>query len=90
MDNHLWKYDSLKEIIPGNRPQVLLVGNGINRLYDAKSWKTIICDVLSRNRSAYSYDDIKNLPATMQIVIAASGGHASQEYKKSGINQEVI
>ena len=71
-EKHLWEYKSLPIIENGKRPNVLLVGNGINRSFDAASWEELICNALSRNKSHYAYDDIKEMPATMQIVIATA------------------
>jgi len=53
-------------------PQCLLLGNGINRLFEEKSWKELINDELETSKSTYKYSDIENMPATMQIVVATN------------------
>ena len=71
-EKHLWKLEGLTAFEPDAKPNVLLIGNGINRSFAAKSWEDLICDALIRNKSNYAYDDIKDMPATMQIVVATS------------------
>ena len=71
-EKHLWKHNELPLIAKGDIPNILLVGNGINRPFDAESWKDLICNALSRNNSFIAYDDIKDMPATMQIVVATA------------------
>ena len=58
--------------IPSNRPQCLLLGNGINLLFNDPSWEMLIRDELERFKCALTYDEIKNMPATMQIVAATN------------------
>ena len=53
-----------------NTPKVLLLGNGINLLDGEDSWEAVIRDELENSGSDYVYADIRDLPATMQIVIA--------------------
>lgn len=53
-------------------PQCLLLGNGINRLFEENSWKEIIEKELEKSESIYKYSDIENMPATMQIVVATN------------------
>lgn len=53
-------------------PQCLLLGNGINRLFEEKSWKELINDELETSKSTYKYSDIEKMPATMQIVVATN------------------
>lgn len=72
MKKHLWQLKKLPSLAVGNQPDVLLVGNGINRSFDAESWKDLICKALSKNKSYYGYGDIENMPATMQIVVATA------------------
>ncbi len=58
-------------VIPhGHRPQVLLVGNGINLLFGDRSWKKMIQDEMVISQAPIVYQDIKPMPATMQIVLA--------------------
>ncbi len=81
MKTHLWQYKKLPLLTEGNRPDVLLVGNGINRPFAGESWKDLICKALSKNKSYYTYSDIENMPATMQIVVATANnlGRGSDE-----------
>ena len=72
MKNHLWQLKKLPSLAVGNQPDVLLVGNGINRSFDTESWKDLICTALSKNQSYYGYGDIESMPATMQIVVATA------------------
>ena len=53
-------------------PQCLLLGNGINRLFNESSWGKLIEDELKVAKSIYGYNDIKDMPATMQIVVATN------------------
>lgn len=75
-------------------PQCLLLGNGINRLFEENSWKEIIEKELEKSESIYKYSDIENMPATMQIVVATNDhvdkrmeGLASELLKKNN-NEE--
>ena len=74
-------YDKLPEIKPGERPKVLLVGNGLNRSFENK---VIIEDVIKKEwNSNYGYDitdsdaddpsPVWNLPFPMQIAAATKG-----------------
>ena len=58
-------------ILNAGTPQVLLVGNGINLLFNDPSWKKLIENELERTGSSMRYKDIENMPATMQIVVAS-------------------
>ena len=71
-EKHLWKHTDLPLLAKDDMPDILLVGNGINRPFNAESWKDLICNALSRNNSFIAYDDIKDMPATMQIVVATA------------------
>lgn len=51
-------------------PQILLIGNGINLAYKDKSWEEIVRKELSKNSVGLSWEDIKTIPSTMQIVLA--------------------
>ncbi len=64
----------LPEIIPGERPPVLLLGNGINLMFQGTPWKEIIAEFAKENEICCEESALKHLPATMQIV-AVSGNH---------------
>ena len=87
-DRHLWEYESLPVINSGKRPNILLVGNGINRAFDAESWEDLICNALSRNKSIYAYDDIRDMPATMQIVVATAKTLGNREDNDNNVSKE--
>jgi len=88
MKNHLWQLKKLPSLAVGNQPNVLLVGNGINRPFDVESWKDLICKALIKNKSFYGYGDIESMPATMQIVVATAKklGRCSDE--SNNVNKE--
>ena len=86
-ENCLWKYQRLPAIEHGKRPKVLLVGNGLNRKFGMDSWEDLICNALARNKSLYAYDDIKDMTATMQIVVATSQKFGSCQEKNSIIKE---
>lgn len=86
---HLWEYERLPSIECSERPSVLVIGNGINRMFDAPSWEDLICNALSRNKSFYTYEDIKDMPANMQIVVASAGKLGGRQPKGSGLTKEV-
>lgn len=56
--------------LSSRRPQVLLVGNGINLAFKDPSWEKMIQDQLQISGINLQYEDIKRIPPTMQIVIA--------------------
>ena len=56
--------------LSSRRPQVLLVGNGINLAFNDPSWENMIQDQLQISGINLQYEDIKRIPPTMQIVIA--------------------
>lgn len=58
--------------IPSNHPQCLLLGNGINRLFNDPSWEMLIKDELDYSQSAVTYEEIRSMPSTMQIVVATN------------------
>ncbi len=64
----------LPSYVPGVHPPVLLLGNGINRLFEGTSWKTIIEEFSGESGVACEASALDRLPATMQIV-AVSGNH---------------
>lgn len=66
--------------ISSKNPKCLLLGNGINLLFNDPSWKLLITDELKQSHSSLSYEDIKSMPATMQIVVAT--GDAVNERMK--------
>lgn len=72
--------ETLPVIENGHVPNVLLLGNGIARTFGGKSWEKIVTDRLKKYNSPYSYDDIKDVPATMQIVLATND-HVSEEMR---------
>ncbi len=53
-------------------PQCLLLGNGINRAFADSSWEDIIREELRLTDSSRTYEDIVNMPSTMQIVVATN------------------
>lgn len=56
----------------------LLLGNGINRLFNDSSWKDLISNELKKSNNSLSYREIKQMPATMQIVAATNGSVGSR------------
>lgn len=60
---------------------VIFVGNGINRAFQGDSWSIIIQKVMCEYRPPYTYEDIKHLPFSMQIV-AASGDNVNAAMKE--------
>ena len=56
----------------GEKHNVLLLGNGINRLFSGESCESLIKDEIGKSDVVYSYSDISKMPFSMQI-IAASG-----------------
>lgn len=72
----------LKPLVSGQKPTVLLVGNGINLSFPAgiDSWENIIKAELAFSGSRFSYEQIKDMPAPMQIVVA-TGDHVNTRMK---------
>ena len=73
----------LKEIAPrpiNERPQCLLVGNGINRSFNDPSWEDMIKNELKYSETDVSYETIQQMPSTMQIVVATAD-HVDQRMK---------
>ena len=64
--------------IPSKHPQSLLLGNGINLLFKDPSWEKLIKDELNHFKNPVTYDDIKSMPATMQIVVATNDAVADR------------
>lgn len=55
------------------RAQIILTGNGLALLNrEGKKWEGIITEMLKKHRSPYPYSDIKNIPASMQAIIASN------------------
>ena len=77
--SHLWKFEELPPIQVGQRPKILLLGNGINRAFDGESWEDLIASAMIDNGCSIPYKDIQNMPATMQIVIASSKVYSDNE-----------
>ncbi len=50
--------------------QCILLGNGINLLFQDPSWEMLIRNELLYSHNTLTYDEIKSMPATMQIVAA--------------------
>lgn len=53
-------------IPPGKRPQVLLLGNGLNRVYGGASWAGLLEKM---NRTNFTTNDVKAIPLPMQAVL---------------------
>lgn len=53
-------------IFPGRRPQVLLLGNGLNRVYGGASWTGLLEKI---NRTAFTTEQVKSMPFPMQAVL---------------------
>ena len=68
----------LKEIHGSRRPNVLFVGNGINRSFHGESWEELIRDAMEKAAIPYDFSEIQDMPAPMQIVLA-TGDHVEQE-----------
>lgn len=61
---------SLPSISIKQTPQILFLGNGINRQFEQGSWDDIINDYAVKNITGYKKGQLKDFPATMQIVMA--------------------
>ena len=58
-----------KEILtisPDRRPRVLLLGNGLNRVYGGASWAGLLARI---NRTEYTPDQVRGIPMPMQAVL---------------------
>ena len=61
----------LRPIKYGDHPKVLLMGNGINRAFkECTSLSDLLSDTLKQNNKDVSYDEIKNLPFPLQIIVS--------------------
>lgn len=69
-------YPSLN-IQPGRRPKVLLLGNGINRVYGGSSWAGLLDRI---NRTEFTQEQVKSIPFPMQAVLL-SGDHVDASLK---------
>ncbi|MBE5807006.1 MAG: hypothetical protein E7317_01525 [Clostridiales bacterium] len=54
------------------RPGILFLGNGINRLFNDDPWDKMIRDQLALSGHRYTWEQIRNIPPTMQIVLATN------------------
>ncbi len=66
--------NALASIKSGKNPNVLLLGNGINRLYGKSSWDNII-ECLSTGEydsNPINYELIRNLPYALQTIVISS------------------
>ena len=71
----------IKEISPhmiSDRPSCLLIGNGINRRFYDESWEQIIKKELINSKQNCTYEEIRDMPATMQIVVATRDNVANR------------
>ena len=53
-------------IEPGRRPKVLLLGNGLNRVYGGASWTGLLNRI---NRTEFTPEQVKDIPLPMQAVL---------------------
>ena len=60
---------------------VLFVGNGINRAFGHQSWENLIRGILESNLNNLMYEDIKDMPSNMQVIVA-SNNNVQEEIKK--------
>lgn len=58
--------ESALTIYPGQRPKVLLLGNGLNRVYGGASWAGLLARI---NRTNYTPEQVKSMPLPMQAVL---------------------
>ncbi len=65
-------------ISAARRPKVLLLGNGLNRVYGGASWEGLL-DMI--NRTEYTRDQVKEIPMPMQAVLL-SGDHVESSLKE--------
>lgn len=61
----------------GRRPRVLLLGNGLNRVYGGASWSGLLEKI---NRTEYTQEQIKTIPLPMQAVLL-SQDHVDESLK---------
>ena len=53
-------------ISPRRRPRVLLLGNGLNRVYGGTSWAGLLEKI---NRTSFTTEQVKSMPFPMQAVL---------------------
>ena len=51
---------------PGHRPRVLLLGNGLNRVYGGASWTGLLEEI---NRTHFTTEQVRSLPFPLQAVL---------------------
>lgn len=71
------KYPPLR-LPQGRRPRVLLLGNGLNRVYGGASWSGLLEKI---NRTDYTQEQIKTIPLPMQAVLL-SQDHVDESLKE--------
>jgi len=59
-------HDTPLFISPDHRPKVLLLGNGMNRVYGGASWAGLLQKL---NRTGYTPDEVSSIPLPMQAVL---------------------
>lgn len=64
-------------IQPYTRPQVLLLGNGMNRVYGGASWAGLLQKI---NRTPFTPEEVKSIPLPMQAVLL-SEDHVDESLK---------
>ena len=64
-------------IQPQTRPQVLLLGNGMNRVYGGASWAGLLQKI---NRTSFTPEEVKSIPLPMQAVLL-SEDHVDESLK---------
>ena len=61
------KRETRELMIPaGHRPKVLLLGNGMNRVYGGASWAGLLARI---NRTNFTPEQVKSMPLPMQAVL---------------------
>ena len=60
------KQEGMLRIPHSRRPQVLLLGNGLNRVYGGASWAGLLEKI---NRTAFTPEQVKGIPLPMQAVL---------------------
>lgn len=74
------RVEKLPPVTYGTVPGVLLLGNGINRLFDLDSWESIIKNQAEQNGVYYDRELFRSIPYTMQVV-AATGDRVDVSMK---------
>ena len=62
---------------PGRRPRVLLLGNGLNRVFGGASWTGLLREI---NRTHFTTEQVRSLPFPLQAVLL-SDDHVDQSLK---------